>query len=99
MHGGPDYSPLKLTPVAGSNKDGHSKTSGRHRNPVDIPRRRFVIDYYKLFSIPLMRRARVIVVSRTEMRLVGYIFSPLPTVRYTILQKWAATAKELFLSK
>lgn len=68
MYGGPDYSPFKLTPVAGSNKDGHSKTSGRLRNPVDIPRQRFMIDYYNYdrlsFSILLMRRARVIVVFR-----------------------------------
>lgn len=72
MHGGPDYSPFKLTPVAGSNKDGHLKTSSRRRNPVDIPRR-FMIDYYKLFSLP--RRTRVvsrIVVSRLEMCLAEY---------------------------
>jgi len=68
MHGGPDYSPFKLTPVAGSNKDGHSKASGR--NPVNISRRRFMIDYYKLFSILLMHCVLMhyVIVSRIETR-------------------------------
>jgi len=60
--------------------------------PVDISRRRFMIDYYELFSILLMHRARfIIVVSRVETHFVE--FSTRVTHNFTEIHR---NAKDLF---
>lgn len=62
--------------------------------PVDISRRRFMIDYYELFSILLMHRARfIIVVSEVESFALRRIFSNRVTHNFTEMR---CNAKDLF---